>query len=155
MLQQNQVIIIDDLSSGRRENISDLLKWDNVQFVNESITDLDMLQEVLKGADYVFHHAAMASVPGSIEDPITSHLVNATGTLNILVASRDNKIKKVIFASSAAVYGKKPTIPKREDMIPSPDSPYAIHKLIGENYCKVFEQLYSLPTVCLRYFNVY
>lgn len=151
----NQVILIDDLSSGKRENIAALVSQGNAQFLQGSVTDLGMLQEALQGADFVFHQAAIASVPRSIEDPSASHHANTTGTLNVLIAARDNKVKKVVYASSSAVYGDSPPGPKREDMPPNPQSPYAITKLAGEYYCQIFRQIYGLPTVCLRYFNVY
>lgn len=149
------VIILDDLSTGKKENIDALLKRPSVEFIQGSITDLTLLQKVFKNAIYVFHQAAIPSVPRSIENPKASHEVNATGTLNVLLAARDNGIKKVIYASSSSVYGDTPTLPKVEDMIPNPQSPYAITKLTGEYYCRVFERVYGLPTVCLRYFNVY
>jgi UDP-glucose 4-epimerase len=110
---------------------------------------------VFINANYVFHQAAIPSVPRSINDPKASHEVNVTGTLNVLLAARDNSIKKVIYASSSSVYGDTPTLPKVEDMIPNPQSPYAVTKLTGEYYCQIFRQVYNIPTVCLRYFNVY
>ncbi len=149
------VIILDDLSTGKIENIKDLLGKQNAEFVQGSITDLLQLGKLLQGVDYVFHLAAIPGVPRSIEAPQASHEVNATGTLNVLLAARDNGVRKVIYASSAAVYGDTPTLPKREEMLPNPQSPYAVTKLIGEYYCHVFHKVYGLPTVCLRYFNVY
>lgn len=150
-----QVIILDDLSTGKMENIELLIKRDNVKFVKGSITDLTMLKEVLHGVQYVFHLAAIASVPRSISDPQLSHEVNTSGTLRVLLAAKDSGVSKVIYSSSSAVYGDTPTLPQREDMPPSPQSPYAVSKLTGEYYCRVFQQVYSLPAVCLRYFNVY
>jgi len=149
------VIILDDLSTGKVENIEDLLDKDNVEFIKGSITDPPLLQELFRGVDYVFHQAAIPSVPRSIENPQASHEVNVSGTLNVLLAARENSVKKVIYASSSSVYGDIPTLPKREDMVPHPLSPYAVTKLAGEYYCQVFHQVYELPTVCLRYFNVY
>ncbi len=149
------VVIIDDLSTGRLSNITSLLDGGKAEFVKGSITELSLLRKYFVEADFVFHQAAVSSVPGSIKDPEGSHRVNATGTLNVLVAARDCKVKKVIFASSAAVYGDSPALPKTEDMIPVPQSPYAITKLIGEYYCAVFQKIYGLESVCLRYFNVY
>jgi len=151
----NDVIIIDDLSTGKKENIASLLQQNNVKFVQGSILDLKLLQKSFRGIDFVFHQAALPSVPRSIEDPRTSNDVNVTGTLNVLLAARDNKVRKVIYASSSSVYGDTPTLPKREDMPPNPQSPYALTKLVGEYYCRIFHQVYSLPTICLRYFNVY
>ena len=146
-------IILDDLSTGKMENIEELLKSSNVEFIKGSIIDLPLLQRACKDALYVFHQAAIPSVPRSIEDPKASHEVNAAGTLNVLLASRDHQVSKVIYASSASVYGDTQTLPKREDMVPNPLSPYAATKLAGECYCRVFQEVYGLPTVCLRYFN--
>ncbi len=149
------VIILDDLSTGKLENIKDLLTKENVEFIKDSIADLPMLQKIFHDVDYVFHQAAIASVPRSIDNPRASHDVNVSGTLNVLLAAQGNSAKKVIYASSSSVYGDTPTLPKGEDMMPNPLSPYAVTKLAGEYYCLVFHQVYGLPTVCLRYFNVY
>ena len=149
------VTILDDLSTGRRENITGMLGRGNVVFVLGSITDLSLLQKLCRGIDYVFHQAAQPSVPRSIENPLLFHEVNTTGTLNVLIASRDNGVKKVVYASSSSVYGETPVLPKSEDMVPQPRSPYAVTKLTGEYYCQVFAQVYGLPTACLRYFNIY
>jgi len=149
------VIVLDDLSSGKMENIKLLLKKKNVEFIQGSITDLPLLQKLFQGVDYVFHQAAIPSVARSIENPQVTHEVNATGTLNVLLAARDNGVRKVIYASSSSVYGDVLTLPKSEDMAPNPQSPYAVAKLAGEFYCHVFQEVYVLPTVCLRYFNIY
>lgn len=149
------VIILDDLSTGRRPNIQHILTQDDIQFVEGSVTDLPLLNKLFQDVTYVFHLAAIPSVPRSIENPLASHNVNATGTLNVLLAAKDNEVKKIIYASSSSVYGDTPTLPKREEMSPSPQSPYAVAKLAGEYYCQVFSQVFDLPTVCLRYFNVY
>jgi UDP-glucose 4-epimerase len=155
------VLIMDDLSTGKRENIVPLLSPIThhpspvTRFVEGSITDLPLLQKLFQGVDYVFHQAAIPSVPRSIENPQASHEANITGTLNVLIAARDNSVKKVIYASSSSVYGDTPTLPKKEDMSPNPQSPYAVTKLCGEYYCRVFSDVYGFPTVCLRYFNVY
>lgn len=151
----NNVIIIDDLSTGRKENTASLLNKDNVKFIQGSILDAKLLQKFFRGIDFVFHLAALPSVPRSVQDPLTTNEVNITGTLNVLIAARDNKVKKVVYASSSSVYGDTPTLPKREDMLPNPQSPYALTKLVGEHYCRIFHQIYRLPTICLRYFNVY
>ncbi len=151
----NRVIIIDDLSTGRIENIASLIDEENVTFIQSSILDLHLLEEAFNGVDFVFHQAAIPSVPRSIEDPLLTNEVNIRGTLNVLIAARDSKVKKVVFASSSSVYGDTPTLPKKEDMTPNPQSPYALTKLAGEYYCQVFYQVYKLPTVCLRYFNIY
>ena len=151
----NAIIIIDDLSAGRAENIVELTDEENVTFIQGSILDLHLLEDAFKGVDFVFHEAAIPSVPRSIEDPLSTNEVNITGTLNVLIAARDNKVKKVVFGSSSSVYGDTPTLPKKEDMTPNPQSPYALTKLVGEYYCRVFHQIYGLPTICLRYFNIY
>lgn len=155
LAKDSEVIILDDLSTGRMENIEELIHEKKARFVQGSITDLPLLTELFQGIDYVFHQAALPSVPRSIEHPLVCHEVNATGTLNVLLAARDSRVKKVVYASSSSVYGDVPVLPKREDMNPNPQSPYAVSKLVGEYYCSVFHQVYSLPTVCLRYFNVY
>jgi UDP-glucose 4-epimerase len=158
-----KVIILDDLSTGKLENITHILNstkptnftTQQTEFVRGSIADLPLVKNVFQGVDYVFHQAAIPSVPRSIENPQATHDANITGTLNVLLAAKDNGVKKVIYASSSAVYGDTPTLPKTEDMFPNPQSPYAVTKLAGEYYCRVFHQVYGLPTVCLRYFNVY
>ncbi len=154
-LQGHDVCIIDDLSSGKIENISHILEKKKVSFIKGSITDMEFLQEQFSGADGVFHQAAFVSVPKSIEDPLLNHTVNITGTLNVLLAARDAGVGKVVYASSAAVYGNLPDLPKREETKVDPQSPYAVAKLTGEYYCSLFTSLYGLKTVCLRYFNVY
>ncbi len=146
----HQVIILDDLSTGKMENIERLLKNEKAEFIQGTVTDLPLLQELFQGVDYVFHQAAIPSVPRSIANPLASHEANITGTLNVLLSARDNGVKKVIYASSSSVYGDTPTLPKREDMLPNPQSPYAVTKLAGEYYCHIFRQVYALPTACLR-----
>ncbi len=153
--KDNEVIIIDDLSTGRITNIKNLLGKDNVKFIKGSITDLDLLQDIFKDIDYVFHQAAIPSVPRSVKNPLRTNNANINGTLNVLIAARDNHIRKLVYASSSSVYGDTPTLPKKESITPSPLSPYAITKLTGEYYCEVFSDIYKLPTVSLRYFNVY
>ncbi|QSZ67896.1 SDR family oxidoreductase [Methanofollis aquaemaris] len=148
---EHEVVVIDDLSTGHRENIQDF----DVEFVEGSVTDLPLLREIFRGADGVFHQAAIASVPKSVDDPLATHTVNETGTLDVLLAARGAGVKKVVFASSSAVYGEEPTLPKHEGMLPAPVSPYAISKLTGEHYEAVFSKLFGLKTVALRYFNVF
>jgi UDP-glucose 4-epimerase len=147
------VVIIDDFSSGKAENLRDLP--DSVEIVNGSIRDLSLLGAACEGADGIFHHAAIASVAQSVFNPLATHETNITGTLNVLLAARDNNVPKLVFASTSAVYGDEPTFPKREEMVPVPLSPYAISKLAGEYYGKIFTELYGLKTVSLRYFNVF
>jgi UDP-glucose 4-epimerase len=149
------VVILDDLTTGRIENLQSFASKTNVEFVKGSITDIGLLKRLFHGISIVFHQAAIPGVPQSIADPIASNEANAAGTLNVLTAARDSGVKKVVYASSSSVYGDTPTLPKRESMVPRPQSPYAVSKLTGEYYCQVFTQIYDLPTVCLRYFNVY
>jgi len=151
LAEDHEVVIIDNQSSGKTENVDHL----PVQFEMGTITDISFLKHIFKGADGVFHEAAITSVPRSVEKPLPTHDVNCTGTLNVLIAARDMGIKKVVFASSSAVYGDTPKLPKRETMLPCPSSPYGVSKLTGEHYCKVFSDLYGLQTVSLRYFNVF
>ncbi len=153
--QGHHVIILDDLSTGKLENIEDLLGKSNAEFIQGSVTDLPLLQKLFQGADYVFHQAALTTIPGSIEDPLTTNEVNIGGTLKVLLAAGNNNVKKVIYASSSSVYGNTLATPQKEDMLPNPLSPYALTKLSGEYYCHIFCRLYGLSTVCLRYFNVY
>jgi UDP-glucose 4-epimerase len=155
LAKENYVVILDDLSTGRMENIKVLIKKENVNFINGSITDVDLLQKSFAQIDYVFHLAAIPSVPRSIKDPRNSNEANITGTLNVLIAARDADVKKVVFASSSSVYGDTPTLPKSENLPLNPLSPYAITKMTGEFYCKIFKDLYGLQTVALRYFNVF
>jgi UDP-glucose 4-epimerase len=150
----NSVIIIDNLSAGKKENLADLL-GKNLKFVEGSIGELSLLKRLFRNVDFVFHQAAISSVPKSIEDPLATNETNVTGTLNVLLAARDSGVKKVIYASSAAVYGDTPALSQKEDMMPNPQSPYATTKLVGEYYCQAFQAAYDLPTVSLRYFNVY
>jgi UDP-glucose 4-epimerase len=137
------------------ENIRGLVGRDNVEFIQGSVTDLALLQRLFRGVEYVFHQAALASVPGSVEDPLATSEINIGGTLKVLLAARDNKVKKVIYASSSSVYGDTSAMPQKEDMPLNPISPYALTKLTGEHYCHIFRQMYGLATVCLRYFNIY
>ncbi len=153
--QDYQVIILDNLSTGKIQNIEPLLKKENVEFIEDSITNLPLLQKLFQDVRFVFHLAAVTSVPQSIEQPLFTTEINITGTLNVLLASRDNNVRKVIYASSSAVYGDAPTFPKEENMLPTPESPYAVSKMAGEYYCQVFQNVWGLDTVCLRYFNIY
>ena len=156
MVQRDyHVVIIDNLSTGKVANIDSILKSGKAELLQSSITDLPLLRSVFRGAEYVFHQAAIPSVLRSVEHPLDSHEANVTGTLNVLLAARDAGVKKVVCASSSAVYGDAPGLPKTEDMTPCPQSPYAVTKLAGEYYCKVFSEGYGMPTACLRYFNVY
>ena len=149
------VTVLDDLSTGKMENIAALVEKKTVRFVKGSITDLSLLREVFQGIDAVFHEGALSRVPRSVNDPLTCNEVNITGTLNVLMAARDSKVKKVVYASSSSVYGETDRLPETEDLPTNPLSPYALGKLAGEMYCEIFRHIYGVPTVSLRYFNVY
>jgi len=149
----HEVTILDNFSSGKRENFQGFV--DKITVIEGDIRDASVVGEAMRGMDFVFHEAALASVPRSIDDPTSSNQVNAQGTLNILEAAKDNGVKKVVYASSSSLYGDSDVLPKVEDMPPQPKSPYAISKLAGEYYCRVFSELFDLPTVSLRYFNVF
>ncbi len=129
--------------------------WTGYKFHEADLLDLDALHRACQGVDYVFHEAAMPSVPRSVKDPLGNNRANVDGTLNLLVAARDAKVKRVVYAASSSAYGDTPTLPKREDMSPNPISPYATAKLAGEYYMTSFYRCYGLETVCLRYFNVF
>lgn len=146
-----EVTVLDDLSTGRESNLSGL----DVEFAQGSILDTELLARTFRDAHFVFHEAALPSVQRSVEDPARSNLVNVNGTLNVLLAARDAGVKKVLIASSSSVYGDTPVLPKVETMTPAPMSPYAVTKLTDEHYCRVFTSLFDLPTVALRYFNVF
>jgi nucleoside-diphosphate-sugar epimerase len=147
------VRIVDNFLTGKEENISSFR--DGIELVRGDIRDLKLCQGALKDIDYVLHQAALPSVPRSVEDPLLINAINIEGTLNILLASRDESVKKVVFASSSSVYGDDEHLPKKEGLEGNPLSPYAVTKLAGEHYCQVFSEIFDLPTVCLRYFNVF
>lgn len=147
------VRVLDNLSSGKRANLSDVAG--DIDFHEADLRDEDAVQRAVKGVEYILHHAAVASVQTSVEEPLMEQQINSVGTLNLLEAARQAGVRRVVFAASAAAYGNDPRVPKREDMRPTPESPYAISKLAGEYYCGVYDRLYGLETVCLRYFNVY
>jgi len=147
------VRIVDNFITGKRANL-DLLQG-KVEFYEVSITDLTALRPIFEGVDTVFHHAALASVPLSIDNPLLSHEHNATGTLNVLVAARDASVRRVVYAASSAAYGNDASEQQIETATPKPLSPYGVSKLAGEYYCQSFAQVYKLETVCLRYFNVF
>jgi nucleoside-diphosphate-sugar epimerase len=149
----HEVTVLDDLSTGKIENLAQVSS--TIKFTKDSITHLDALREACRGADCVIHLAAQTSVPRSVKDPIETNLINVNGTLNVLVAARDAKVKRVVFASSCAVYGKTAALPIRETADLGPISPYGLSKQIGEAYGRVFQELYGLEFVALRYFNVF
>lgn len=147
------VVVLDNFSTGRRENLQTVK--DRIRIVDGDIRDLDAVADAMAGVEFVFHEAALASVPESIEQPKLYFEVNVTGTLNVLEVARSSGVKRVVFASSSAVYGDSPESPKREDMLPTPLSPYAHTKLVGEQTCSLYSRTYGIDTVILRYFNVY
>ena len=146
----DEVIIIDNLATGKKENINP-----KADFRELDLRDLEIIKPIFIGVDYVFHEAALARVEPSIKDPITYNDNNVNATLNVLVAARDAGVKKVVYASSSSIYGDQAKMPLTEDMPGAPISPYGLQKYIGEQYCRVFSYVYKLPTICLRYFNVY
>src|SRR5262245_34094767 len=148
-----RVRILDDLSTGHRENLEEI--GGDVDFTQGSVADVDVLKKVLDGVELVFHEAAIPSVPRSVENPLDSHIASVDGTFSLLLAARDCKVRRVIYAASSSAYGDQPTLPKREDMLPDPLSPYAVAKLVGEYYCQVFARVYGMETMSLRYFNVF
>lgn len=148
-----EVTVLDNLSTGYKKNIEPFL--DKINFIQGDIRDIESVKKSLKDVDYVLHQAAMASVPRSIDNPILVNDVNINGTLNILEEARKAKVKCFVYAASSSAYGDSEVSPKREDLTPSPLSPYAVSKLVGEYYCSVYSTIFGLPTVSLRYFNVF
>lgn len=148
----HEVLVLDDFSTGHRSNLAD---HERLTIVEGDISNLATVKECMLGVDWVFHKAAVASVPKTVNDPVGSSAVNYQGTLHLLEAARNNNVKRFVFASSAALYGDEPTLPKVETMCPVTLSPYAVDKLASEFACGMYTKLYGLETVCLRYFNVY
>jgi len=148
-----RVRIIDDLSTGYRENVEEI--GGDVDFVKASLADETAVHKVLEDVELVFHEAAIPSVPRSVENPRQTHIASVDSTFSLLLASRDRRVKRVVYAASSSAYGDQPTLPKVETMLPDPLSPYAVAKLVGEYYCQVFTRVYELETVSLRYFNVF
>ncbi|MBN1670533.1 MAG: SDR family oxidoreductase [Kiritimatiellae bacterium] len=151
--QGRPVRVLDNLSTGDIANIGDVL--DQIDFVQGDLVDVAAVAKAVQGVKYVLHLGALPSVPRSVQDPVRANEANLTGTLNLLVAARDAGAKRFVFSSSSSVYGDTPVLPKKEDMLPAPLSPYAVQKLAGEHYCRIFHSLYGLETVVLRYFNVF
>jgi nucleoside-diphosphate-sugar epimerase len=151
--RKKKVKVIDNLSTGNRQNLDSVA--DKIKFVEGSITDLDLLQKEFQGATYILHQAALPSVPRSVADPLASNETNITGSLNVLIAARDNGIKRVVYAGSSSSYGNAEVEYKSEDLPSDPLSPYALTKYTAEIYCQLFYSLYKLETVTLRYFNVF
>jgi UDP-glucose 4-epimerase len=153
LAQGDQVRGIDNLSTGRRENLAEILA--RIDFQEADVLDLPALYDACRGVDYVLHQAAIPSVPKSVLDPLASNRANLDGTVNLLMAARDAKVKRVVYAASSSAYGDTPTLPKHEEMAPNPISPYAVAKLASEHYMISFYRCYGLQTVCLRYFNIF
>jgi len=163
--QGEKVRILDNFSTGKRENIAQIKRilhqenksktFEKLETIEGDVRSYHIVREAVAGVDFILHQAALPSVPRSVKDPITTNEVNVVGTLNILNAAKESKVKRIIYASSSSVYGDLETLPKTEDMLPKPLSPYAVSKLAGEKYCQVFTRLYGLETVVLRYFNVF
>jgi len=147
------VVVLDDLSSGKEENLAEVRS--KISFIKGSITDLESVRKAMQAADYVIHLAARTSVPRSVKDPLDTNKINVEGTLNVLVAARDAKVKRVVFAASSSAYGETPTLPKVETMQPEPISPYGVAKYAGELYAQMFGRVYGLENVSLRYFNIF
>jgi nucleoside-diphosphate-sugar epimerase len=149
----DEVTVLDSFLTGSPENLKDVA--DKIELIEGDIRDAKLVRSTMKGMRYCLHQAALPSVPRSVEDPATSNDINVNGTLNVLLAAKEAGVERLVYASSSSVYGDSPTLPKREDMPTRPLSPYAITKLTGELYAQAFHSLYGLPTVSLRYFNVF
>jgi nucleoside-diphosphate-sugar epimerase len=147
-----RVRVVDNLATGKRQNLAHV---PSVEFIEGDLADLEVARRAVTGIDYVLHQAAIPSVPRSVEDPITSNRANVDASLNILVAARDAGVKRLVYAGSSSAYGNTPTLPKIETMATAPLSPYALQKLVAEQYCQMFTTLYGLETVTIRYFNVF
>ncbi len=151
--RDNRVRVLDNLMTGKRENLAHL--DDKIEFIEGDIRDVKAMRQAVEGVSVVFHEAAIPSVPRSVKEPLLNHEANVNGTFNVLLAARDAGVRRVVYAASSSAYGEKGTGAKHEDDLPSPLSPYAVAKLVGEYYCQVFTRVYGLETVSLRYFNVF
>ena len=149
----HSVVVLDDFSSGKEENLAELRN--KITLIKGTITDIEVVRKAMHEAEYVLHLAARTSVPRSVKDPIETNRINIDGTLNVLVAARDAKVKRIVFAASSSAYGETPTLPKVETMQPAPISPYGVTKYVGELYAQTFGRCYGLENVCLRYFNIF
>ena len=150
LAEGHEVRVLDSFATGHRHNLVE-----GIQLVEGDVQSYERVHRATRDVDVVFHQAALPSVPRSVQDPLMSHAVNATGTLNVLLGARDNDVRRVVMASSSSVYGANPVLPKREELAPAPISPYAVSKLAAESYCAAFSTVYGLETVALRYFNVF
>ena len=148
----HRVRVVDSLITGKRRNVAHI---PGVEFLEGDLAEPGVAERAVQGVDYVLHQAAIPSVPRSVKDPVTSHRANVDASLNLLVAARDGKVKRLVYAGSSSAYGNTPTLPKHEDMPANPLSPYALQKLVAEQYCRMFTALYGLETVTIRYFNVF
>ncbi len=149
----HSVVVLDDLSSGKEDNLADIRN--KITFIKGSITDIEVVRKAMHEAEYVLHLAARTSVPRSVKDPIETNKINIDGTLNVLVAAKELRVKRVVFAASSSAYGETPTLPKVETMQPQPISPYGVTKYVGELYGQTFGRCYGLENVALRYFNIF
>jgi nucleoside-diphosphate-sugar epimerase len=149
----HEVVVLDNLSTGKESNLAEVRE--QIEFINGSITDMEAVTTACREVDYVLHLAARTSVPRSMKEPVETNYVNVDGTLNVLLAARDARVKRVVFSGSSSVYGETPTLPKRESMTPAPISPYGVTKLMGEAYGQLFHRIYGLEFVALRYFNIF
>jgi len=147
------VRVLDDFSTGKRENLADF--GDRITLFEGSVAEASLTRQAVEGVDYIFHEGALASVPRSVDDPLSCNHANVTGTLTLLLAARDAGVKRLVFAASSSAYGDQPVLPKVETMVPAPLSPYAASKMACEYYCRAATECYGLETVCLRYFNIY
>ncbi|MBI4169624.1 MAG: NAD-dependent epimerase/dehydratase family protein, partial [Acidobacteria bacterium] len=158
--RSEEVVVLDDFSTGRQENLDQVVRQrpsgtSEPEVIRGDLRDAGVVRRAVRGATHVLHQAALPSVQRSVEDPLSSHQVNVTGTVNLLLAARDAGARRFVYASSSSVYGDAPQLPKAETMTPAPLSPYAVSKLAGEHYCAVFHALYGLETIALRYFNIF
>ena len=149
----HSVTVLDNFSTGRRSNLADII--DDIELFEGDLRSYERVHNAVRGCDIVIHEGALPSVPRSVQDPLTTSEVNVNGTLNVLLAARDNEVKRVVFASSSSVYGANPALPKTEDLLPQPISPYGVSKLAAEQYCLAYMRVYGLETVPVRYFNVF
>src|SRR5258707_659429 len=149
----HSVVVLDDLSAGREDNLAEIRN--KITFIKGSIIDIEVVRKAMHEAEYVLHLAARTSVPRSVKDPIETNKINIEGTLNVLVAAKELKVKRVVFAASSSAYGEAPTLPNVETMQPQPISPYGVTKYVGELYAQMFGRVYGLQNVSLRYFNVF
>jgi nucleoside-diphosphate-sugar epimerase len=154
LVKRGEVVrVLDNFLTGKKENIAHLL--DKVELIEGDIRDLEVCRHAVRGMDFVLHQAALTSVPRSVEDPLLANEINTRGTLNLLLASKETKVERFVFASSSSVYGDDPLFPKKEGKEGKPLSPYAVSKRVGEMYCQVFSQIFGVCTVILRYFNIF